>query len=408
MRNLLLLASALAFSQTGVVVYLSFAALTGYWLADDKSMATLPLALQFVGNALVVIPVSILMRKHGRRTGFIIGQSLGAAGATLSVVSVLQHDFWLFCWAAILIGAHNAVWQHYRFAALECVRSSRQSMAVGLVLSGGVVAAFLGGPLADWGELSLSVLYAGGYAVVVGLCLLSLFILCFLHIEAIPESITALELESRTEPSSLKRPAYKVRPLRQIVSTEKFVLAVTVSSFSFAMMAFVMNATPLAMKLCGFEVEASNRVVQLHTLGMFAPSVFTAILIRWQGHFRTMIAGIACFASALVINLSGIEFVHFAVALLLVGLGWNLMFISSTDLLVQTYRESEKEKVQATHDLFMFGVVGGTNYFAGASLMKLGWEGVNLLALVPLTGLLLLLLWRVGKPATVVEQLPAR
>lgn len=408
MRNLLLLASALAFSQTGVVVYLSFAALTGYWLADDKSMATLPLALQFIGNALVVIPVSMLMRKYGRRTGFIVGQSLGASGAALSVLSVWQHDFGLFCWAAILIGAHNAVWQHYRFAALECVRSSRQSLAVGLVLSGGVVAAFLGGPLADWGELSLSVLYAGGYAVVAGLCLLSLFILFFLRIEVIPESVTALESEPQSEPLQLKRQPSNVRPLRQIIVTEKFVLAATVSSLSFAMMAFVMNATPLAMQLCGFDVEASNRVVQLHTLGMFAPSFFTAMLIRWQGHHRVIIAGIVCFASALGINLSGIEFVHFAVALMLVGLGWNLMFISATDLLVQTYRESEKEKVQAAHDLFMFAVVGGTNYFAGASLMKLGWEGVNQLALIPLTGLLVLLFWRARKPAAVAVQLPAK
>ncbi|MEH6628861.1 MAG: MFS transporter [Motiliproteus sp.] len=395
MRNLLLLATALAFSQTGVVVYLSFAALTGYWLADDKSMATLPLALQFVGNALVVFPASVLMRKFGRRTGFMVGQLLGAAGGALAILSVLQHDFPLFCGSAILIGAHNAVWQHYRFAAVECVRSDRQSLAVGMVLSGGVVAAFLGGPLADWGELSLPVFYAGGYAVMAGLCLLSMIILCFLNIE-----ITVKPIQPRTSLS-------KARPLKQIIYSQKFILAVTVSSLSFALMAFVMNATPLAMQLCGFEVAASNRVVQLHTLGMFAPSFFTGMLIRWYGHHRTILAGIICFGTALVTNLMGNEFYHFAVALALVGLGWNLMFISATDLLTQVYRESEKETVQATHDLFMFVVVGGSNYFAGVSLLRLGWDGLNLLALVPLVGLALLLCWSVKKAVTDTYQLPA-
>ncbi|MEH6823805.1 MAG: MFS transporter [Motiliproteus sp.] len=391
MRNLLLLATALAFSQTGVVVYLSFAALTGYWLADDKSMATLPLALQFVGNALVVIPASRLMRNYGRRAGFMIGQTLGATGGALAVWSVMQQDFQLFCGSAILIGAHNAVWQHYRFAAVECVRTERQSLAVGLVLSGGVVAAFLGGPLADWGELSLQVLYAGGYAVMAGLCLLSVVILCFLKIETVAQSVNI-----------------KSRPLKQIICTRKFILAATVSSLSFALMAFVMNATPLAMQLCGFEVAASNRVVQLHTLGMFAPSFLTGMLIRWQGHHRTIMAGIVCFAAALMINLMGVEFFHFAVALALVGLGWNLMFISATDLLTQTYRESEKERVQGVHDLCMFVVVGSSNYYAGASLLTLGWEGLNLLALIPLAALTLLLFWPQRQPAVVIEQLPAK
>lgn len=387
MRNLLLLATALAFSQTGVVVYLSFAALTGYWLADDKSLATLPLALQFVGNALVVIPASRLMRRYGRRAGFMIGQALGATGGSLALWSVLQQDFQLFCGSAILIGAHNALWQHYRFAALECVRTERQSLAVGLVLSGGVVAAFLGGPLADWGELSLRVLYAGGYAVLVGLCLLSLVILGFLKIE--------------TRSAPLNSPP---RPLKQIIASRKFILAATVSSLSFALMAFVMNATPLAMQLCGFEVRASNSVVQLHTLGMFAPSFVTGMLIRWQGHQRTILAGIACFAAALLINLTGVEFFHFALALTLVGLGWNLMFISATDLLTQSYRDSEKERVQGVHDLFMFVVVGSSNYYAGSSLLTLGWEGLNLLALIPLAALTLLLFWPQRQPAVVIEQ----
>jgi len=383
LRNLILLTTVLALSQTGVVVYLSFAVLTGYWLADDKLLATLPLALQFVGMALVVMPISVLMRRYGRQAGFMIGHLLGLSGSVLACWSVWAHNFELFCAAALLIGAHNAIWQHFRFAAVECVGASRRSLAVGLVLSGGVAAAFLGTPLAVWGEWLMPVLYAGGYALMAVLCLLGLIILSFLNIErpAQPDTVNT------------------GRPLGIIIRSPKFILAASVSSLSFALMAFVMNATPLAMQLCGFDISDSNRVVQLHTLGMFAPSFLTGALIRWQGHNRTILAGLLCFSVAIIINLSGIEFYHFATALTLVGLGWNLMFISATDLLTETHSVSEKEKVQATHDLFMFTIVGVSNYFAGQSLLLLGWEVLNLLALVPLMLLLLVLIWRSIKPA---------
>ncbi|MCP8688098.1 MFS transporter [Marinobacterium sedimentorum] len=366
-NDLILLSLALALSQTGVMLYLTVAALTGFGLADNKSLATLPLALQFVSMAAGAFVVALAMRRYGRRPVFLLGQLIGALSALLAAVCALQGSFTGFCFATLGLGIHNATWQHYRFAAIEQAPPVWRSRAIGLVLSGGILAALVGGPLANWSQGLLLKLYAGTYLTIAALCLLTALLL----------------LKSRLR---LRRPPARgtQRSLRQIAAQPGFALAVWVGAIGFAAMAFIMNSTPLAMRLCGFASSDSNWVIQLHTLGMFAPSFVTGRLVRRFGSRSTAALGIACFLVAVSINLAGVDKLNFAAALLLLGVGWNLMFVSATDMLADSYRPEDAERAQALNDTLLFSVVAGSNLLAGFLLELHGWQWVNLMVVGPL------------------------
>ena len=171
------------------------------------------------------------------------------------------------------------------------------------------------------------------------------------------------------------------RPLLEIMRQPVFLTALTGSSVGYAVMIMVMTATPLAMQMCGQSLGASATVIQWHVLGMFVPSFFTGNLIRRYGVLTIMGIGIVLLAGHVAIALTGIEFLHFLSGLILLGVGWNFLFIGGTTLLTEAYRPTERAKAQAAHDFLMFGAVSLASFSAGDLLNAWGWQSVNLTVL---------------------------
>jgi MFS family permease len=114
---------------------------------------------------------------------------------------------------------------------------------------------------------------------------------------------------------------------------------------------------------------------------MFAPSFFTGALVNRFGLYRIMMAGAVLFAASAGVVLAGLSFWHFYVGLILLGLGWNFLYIGATTLLTETYRPSEKAKMQAANDFLVFGSVAATAAGAGAMQHAFGWSVINWAAL---------------------------
>lgn len=366
-RTVLLLAGSLSLAHMGAGIVMIVTALTGKILMPEGGLPTLPLTLQFVGTMMATIPANMIMRKIGRKRGFIIGQLIGIAGALLSVYAVMELSFTLFCLGGFILGINNAVWFYYRFAAAEAASDDYRPKAISYVMAGGVVAAIFGAELFklsyDW--LSPAT-YAGCYLVIAILCLLIIAILQFIDV---PE----LTAEEKKESG---------RPLKRIISQPLFICAVSAAMMGYGMMALVMTATPLAMEICGFEKSEFAFVIQWHVLAMFGPSFFTGGLIKRFGSITIITAGLICIALAVTINLSGIEYLHFFSGLVLLGVGWNFMFVGGTSLLTESYEKSESNKVQGLNDFLVFGTVSITSLSAGWLQEAIGWEAVNI-AVVP-------------------------
>jgi MFS family permease len=367
------LAVCQALYTSSVSIDLTLTGLVGYMLADDKAFATLPFSLITVAAALTTVFASFLMARIGRRAGFLLGAGVGALGGAVSVWAIFHHSFWAFCAGTTTVGVFQAFAQYYRLAAADAVGMEGKSRAISTVLAGGVVAAVCGPLLAAWSKDWLApVAFAGSYALVTGLALLSIALLALLYRDAAPVAHTAATHE----------PA---RPLGEIVRQPIFMAALANNALGYAVMMFVMTATPIAAVACGHTIGDGAAIIQWHLVGMFAPSLFSARLIKSFGVLRVIGTGIVLSALCGVLALRSTDLPHFYAALACLGVGWNFMFVGGTTLLTQSYRPSERAKTQATSEFTTFAFSALGSLFAGQLLARFGWATINA-AIFPLLG----------------------
>lgn len=371
-RNVLLLAGAQALFQTASVIVMTLSGLVGLQIAPDKSLATLPIALMMVAAAATMIPASMLMQRFGRQAGFLLGTTLGVLAGLTAAGAIWLGNFWLFVFANMLVGSYQAFAQYYRFAAADVASTDFKSRAISWVIAGGVVAAVAGPNIARITQGISATPFLASYLALFGASVLALMLVARL---ALPH-LAVVEAHG---------PA---RPLLQIMRQPIFITALAGSAVGHSVMMMVMTATPLAMKACGYTQSASASVVQWHVLGMFLPSFFTGNLIRRFGVLPIMATGIALLGGHVLVALSGNEYLNFLSGLILLGAGWNFLYIGGTTLLTEAYTPSERGKTQAAHDFIVFGSASLASFVAGGLLNHGGWHSVNFTAM-PFLGMAL-------------------
>jgi len=366
-RTVLMLALCQALAMTGGSIVATTGSIVGSMLAPDRALSTLPIAVQMTGMMLATIPAALLMARIGRRPGFWIGAGIGATGAGIAAIGVFRADFALFCAGTFLLGMYNGTAQQYRFAASEIADEAFRSKAISLVLAGGVVSAIFGPEAAKWSsELFAPVLFAGCYLVIIVLCAAAAILLCFIDL---PKPL----------PPVLRSGG---RPLAEIAAQPAFITAAIAGMVGYGVMSLVMTATPIAMLDCGLAFTDAAFVIQWHSLGMFAPSFVTGHLIVRFGVTRILLTGAALLLACGAINLGGLAVANFWAANVVLGVGWNFLFVGATTLLTRTYTPEEKGKVQALNDFLIFGTVALSSFASGALLSGVGWAMVQI-AIMP-------------------------
>lgn len=380
-RNVLLLAASQSLMLSAIVMSMALAAILGSALAPDKSLATLPVAAMVIGMALTSLPAAMLMRRVGRRTGFILGACVGVAGSILAALGLQQQSFLIFVFGHLMLGSYQGFANYYRFAAAEAVAPDHVSRAIAWVVAGGIVAAFLGPQIGIWGRdwLITSGLFVGSFVVQASLSLIAIMLLAFVQLK--PVKIVS---------------GSTARPLREILAQPALRASVFGAGVGYAVMLMVMTATPLAILGCGLPSANITPVIQWHVVGMFAPSFFTGNLIKRYGAPRIMRIGFILLLGHVAITLTGVAFLHFLSALILLGIGWNFAFIGGTTLLTTTYHPAEQFKVQAINEFTIAGLVAFATLSAGWLYDRFGWITLNL-SVVPFLVLALLAVIRIEK-----------
>ncbi|MBN9697967.1 MAG: MFS transporter [Zoogloea sp.] len=371
-RNLILLTLSQALMMTVVGLLLSASALVGARLAGSAALATLPLALQYLVTLLALAPASRLMARWGRGPVFMAGAACGGAGLLLAAAGIAFESFSLFCMGAACVGIYGAVGQFYRFAAIEAVPLAQRGRAVALTLSGGVLAAFAGPAIARATRDLLAEPFLASFLALVAGAFLAALLAGALHL---PEAVAG------------RRDAPR-RSLRDLLDDAALRLALIGGMVAYGVMNLLMTATPLAMLCARLDFAATAGVIQWHLVAMFAPSFLTGALIGRVGTRAVMALGTVLTLGGIAVALAGTALAHFEGALVLVGVGWNFLYVAATSLLAESWREEDKARVQALNDSLVFGVVSLATFGAGPLVDRLGWESVNLLAALPLIGLL--------------------
>jgi len=376
-RNITALAVSQGLMVSAMSLVVTTSALVGFRLAPEPSLATLPVAVQLLATMLTTIPAALLMGRIGRKPGFLLASLFGLSGAALATFAILHEHFWQFVGASALLGMFNGFGSYFRFAAAAAADEAHKSRAISYVMAGGVAAAVVGPNLANWTRDSIEgAAFAGSYA--------SLLVVYSLALVA----LSTLRLPREEGPRGAAGRA-DTRPLPTIAAQPKFLVALLCATLGYAVMTLVMTTTPLAMQDHAHPFGEISFVIQWHVLGMFAPSFVTGHLIRRFGVIPILTVGALLELLCVAINLSGAGVLNFWAALLLLGVGWNFLFVGGTMLLTETYVAAERFKVQALNDFTVFTAVTIASLSAGALHIHLGWEAVNL-GVLPLLALVLL------------------
>ncbi|HSE00561.1 MAG TPA: MFS transporter [Burkholderiales bacterium] len=377
-KNVVVLAVCQGLLLINNTVLITVNALVGYALAPEKALATLPVTMYFVGSALSTIPFSFMMKRYGRRAGFTLGALFATFGSITCAVAVYRGDFWLLCLGVLVLGAYFAAGQYYRFAAADSAPADFKSTAISLVLAGGIVGGFIGPETSKLTkDLVAGHAYAGSYMSLVAFALLSIVALRWLQIAGLTEA---------------ERKAAG-RPLEVIARQPAFIVAVLCATIAYGVMNLLMTTTPLAMDASGHHFREAAFVIQWHVVGMFAPSFVTGHIIKRFGLTAVMLTGVVLNIVCVGIALSGVQIMHFWLALVLLGIGWNFMFVGATALLTEIHSTAERAKVQGVNDAAISITMIITSLASGALFTIQGWYAMNLWALPALLLVGASLLW---------------
>lgn len=365
--TVLVLAQAILGSQMPMIF--TIGGLAGQTLAPNPCYATLPISLIVLGSMLAANPLSMIMQRYGRRTGFFVGALGGALGGAVGAYGLYLQSFEIFLLGSLLTGIYMSAQGFYRFAAADTASEAFRPKAISYVMAGGLASALIGPQLVKVTAQSMVVPFMGTYLAIIVINLLGSLLFLALNIP-------------KPEPRDANAPPGRSR--WEIMKTPTVAVAMICAMVSYALMNLVMTSTPLAVVGCGFEQNTAADIVSAHVLAMFIPSFFTGHLIARFGTTKIVAAGLFILACAGGVALNGVEIENFFLALILLGVGWNFGFIGATTMLAAAHNPEEKGIVQGMNDFFVFGGVtvaslssGGLMNCSGGSPVE-GWTAVNM------------------------------
>lgn len=359
-RNLSLLVTCQLISTTGSIVMVTLGGIIGSTLAANKAFATLPLSMMVVAIATTTIPATMLMRRIGRKSGFALSSLSAALAVLVAVLALRQSSFSLFIVSTMLFGINMAFTQQYRYAAAESVAPKYIPRAISFVLLGSIGGAFLGPLLATKGQSWYTAIPHAGTMLALGV----LFVVQFLLF------LGLADVREHTEHDAPQ----SERPLLDIVRQPVFVVAVLGGTVGYGLMTLIMTATPLSMHINdGYSLEETASVIRVHVLGMYVPSLAAGFLIEKFGVTRLMFVGALGLLATSIIGLQGHSFLHYWWALMVLGIGWNFLYVGGTTLLTYTYSMAERFRAQAVNEFLVFGTSATASLLAGTVMYYFGW-----------------------------------
>lgn len=379
-RNIFVLTAAQALGAASPPIIISLGGLVGQQLSSDPALVTLPVSLFSLGLALGTLPAAFIMRSFGRRNGYLLGACFGITSGLVAALGIFTSSFLIFCLGTFIAGFYASYVQSYRFAATDAATGTLKARAISWVMVGGLIAAIIGPQLVIWTRDALpETPYVGSFISQAALALLAIPVLMLFRSPKTAKTATS---------------GNTGRPLKQILQSPRYILAVAAGVVSYGLMTFVMTAAPIAMVGHGHSIDHAALGIQWHVLAMFAPSFFTGLLITRFGKERVTAIGLFIIGLSAIVALSGLDLTHFWISLILLGIGWNFGFIGATAMVADCHTPEERGKAQGANDFLVFGTVACASFFAGSLLHSSGWQTINWLIFPAVALILVPLVWQ--------------
>ncbi len=369
-KNIYVISLVISLSFTTSSMMILVAGLLGAAIAPNPELATLPIAMMIVGSALATIPAAMIMQRIGRKAGMATGAIIALIGIGLAYHAAMTANFWLFTVGAVCLGLNVAFIQQGRFIIIENAGNQQQQAdGISLALMANLFAAIIGPQMGAYGKdlVTSPAGFAGSFLLAGVLILLSLIVLSLF----------------KNQENTVEQTQTTDRAITAIAKQPIFIMAAGSAAIGFGIMSLIMTATPISMhEITGLSLEQTTFVIQSHIVAMFLPSLFSGMLIKKGYRISLLITGLSLYVFVALIALSGVHVLHYWWALVLLGLGWNLLFVTSTNLLPNAYNGGEKFKAQALNDFLVFSTQAMAAFAAGWLLFNLGWASLLQIALI--------------------------
>lgn len=378
-KNLWLLTLSQVFSFTAAPITIFLSGIIGSLITPIVALSTLPTAMMIVGSAVFTVFASKIMSRIGRKRGFLLSAIACSFSSLVAAYSIYNENFALYCAACFLIGNSLAFTHQYRFAAAESVEKIMIPRAISIIMLAGILSALLGPNLANYAKDMIDGhTYVGSYLALSVLTFIPVFFLFFYSNE------TKKTNEKKTSGLSYL----------ELLAQPRFLQAIVAAAFAYAIMSFLMTATPISMHIMhGISLGKTGMVIQIHVIAMFLPSLLTGTLVKKYGHSKIMYCGVILFGITIMLSNFEQVFLNYVISLAFLGLGWNFLFISGTSLLVISYKENEKYKAQGLNDVLVFSTQALASLSAGFLLNLTSWETLNLICIPFLILIVLITYW---------------
>jgi len=363
--------------MASVSVGLSFTGIVGEKMASSTALSTLPFLIMTATTAILTLFLPRIFARLGYKKAFVLGTLLGSLGGGFAALGVFWNSFFIFCGAGLFTGCYQASALYYRFAAADSVANQYKSKAIAWVLNGGILAALIGPLLGKYSLHFFSQDYLGSYLLV---ACLALIVLPFIGLTQLP-------------PRNISNTQQTVR-VWQLIRYPRAIAVILLSAGGYAMMMMVMLASPLAMHHSGYHASDAASVIQWHLLGMFAPSLITGSLINRWGSLVVGVLGCLILIGGCLLALSGFSLSNFHWGLMLVGVGWNFMYMAGTTLIMQWSDLALRGRLQSVNEFITFGVMTITAGGTGWLYQVLGWQSLLVFAILVTVSLLAIVFWQ--------------
>jgi MFS family permease len=353
-RTLAILLLAQILSGAGLAAGITVGALLAEDMLGSSRFSGLPTVFFTIGSAAAAVGVGRVSQRLGRRAGLSAGYMTGALGG-LGVVAAASLGNVVLLFASLLIyGAGVSTNLQARYAGADLAAPSRRGRAVSIVLVATAVGAIIGPNL---------VRVAGTLATRFGIpALAGPFMLAA---AAYASAGIVLWLLLRPDPLLLARsiaaagssPAGEVAPDPSISTAASasrsgwswpVAAGAGIMILTTLIMVAIMTITPIHIEHLGHSIGITGVVIAAHVAGMFLPSPFSGWLVDRFGYLPiAAAAGVILLAAGLLAAWAPVDSVATLVlALVLLGLGWNLGLVSGTTLVTDAAPLATRARTQ--------------------------------------------------------------
>ena len=348
-------------------------------LSGSDTTVGYPNTAGLIGQAVFAYPVGLIMDRLGRRWGLSAGYFIGVLGGLISAVSIINGSFIGFLLGAMMLGMMRGASEQGRYVAAEVFPESQRPRIIGLIVFCGTAGAIIGPllvePATRWSQRMGLPAYTGPFLLAAGLMLLvTILIILFLR----PDPLSLNRQVVPATVNSMADPKVKT-PLHDIFNTPRIRLGVAAMVIGQLVMVLFMVVTPLHMDHHHHATKAISWVIMAHTLGMFGLSGLTGILVERIGRVATIvIGGLILLLSCILAPLS-VALPILALALFLLGLGWNFCFVAGSTLVAESATLANRGRAQGASEVAV-ALASGLGSFLVGTVFAVG--GIILLSVL--------------------------